>query len=246
MGILLFIQFANASISFYESNKAGNAIAALKSSLKPAATVKRDGKWQVIDATLLVPGDTVLLGSGSAIPADCRVNEGEIDVDQAALTGESLPVTFFVGDSAKMGSTVVRGEVEGTVEYTGADTFFGKTASLLIDTHEASHLQKILMRIMFVLVGLSVTLCIINFVYLLVKGVPATEALSFTIVLLVASIPLAIEIVTTTTLAIGSKNLVKHGAIVAKLSAIEGMFHSRWKALLLNFLGRVRELTFCF
>lgn len=65
MGILLFIQFTNASISFYELNKAGNAVAALKSSLKPMATCKRDGKWDVIDATFLVPGDLVLLGSGS-------------------------------------------------------------------------------------------------------------------------------------------------------------------------------------
>jgi H+-transporting ATPase len=142
--ILLLIQFANASISFYETNKAGNAIAALKSSLKPSATCKRDGEWKVIDAVGLVPGDTVLLGSGSAIPADCRVNSSEIDVDQAALTGESLPVTFYKGDSCKMGSTVVRGEVEATVEFTGSDTFFGKTAGLLQDTHERSHLQKIL------------------------------------------------------------------------------------------------------
>jgi magnesium-transporting ATPase (P-type) len=114
MAILLLIQFANASISFYESNKAGNAIAALKSSLKPTATCMRDGTWNVIDAALLVPGDTVLLASGSAVPADCRVNHSEIEVDQAALTGESLPVTFYKGDSCKMGSTVVRGEVKGT------------------------------------------------------------------------------------------------------------------------------------
>ncbi len=65
MAILLFIQFTNASISFYELNKAGNAVAALKSSLKPMATVKRNGEWSNIDATLLVPGDMVLLASGS-------------------------------------------------------------------------------------------------------------------------------------------------------------------------------------
>jgi len=112
MGILLAIQFTNASISFYETTKAGNAIAALKSSLKNTATCKRDREWKVVDAALLVPGDTVLLASGSAVPADCRVNSSEIDVDQAALTGESLPVTFYKGDSCKMGSTVVRGEVE--------------------------------------------------------------------------------------------------------------------------------------
>ena len=223
MAILLLIQFTNASISFYETTKAGDAIAALKSSLKPAATAKRDGKWQVIEATLIVPGDLVLLGSGSAIPADCRVNHGEIDVDQAALTGESLPVTFYKGDSCKMGSTVVRGEVEGTVEFTGVETFFGKTASLLTETHELSHLQIMLMRIMIVLVGLALTCCVIVLIYLCVKGETFKEALSFTVVILVASIPLAIEIVTNTTLAIGSKNLVKHGAIVAKLSAIEDL-----------------------
>jgi H+-transporting ATPase len=221
MGILLGIQFINAFISFYETTKAGDAVAALKSSLKPIATCKRDGKWQNIDGATIVPGDLVLLASGSAIPADCRINSSEIDVDQAALTGESLPVTFFKGNSCKMGSTVVRGEVEATVEFTGADTFFGKTASLLEDHHESSHLQSILLTIMFVLVSLSLVMCAINMIYLVAKGVDVEEALGFTIVLLVASIPLAIEIVTTTTLAIGSKNLAKHGAIVSKLAAIE-------------------------
>jgi H+-transporting ATPase len=223
MAILLFIQFTNASISFYETTKAGDAVAALKSSLKPTATCKRDGKWIVMDSRLLVPGDTVLLGSGSAIPADCRLNASEIDVDQAALTGESLPVTFFKFDSVKMGSTVVRGEVEATVEFTGANSFFGKTAGLLEDTHELSHLQKILLKIMLILVALSITLCLIYFIYLITQGVDFKEALSITVVILVASIPLAIEIVTTTTLAIGSKKLVHHGAIVAKLSAIEDL-----------------------
>ena len=131
MSILLFIQFANASIAYYEITKAGDAVAALKSKLQNKATVKRDGKWSNIAVREVVPGDLVLLAAGSAIPADCRVNEGQIEVDQAALTGESLPVTMFKGDSAKMGSTVSRGEQEGTVEFTGAETFFGKTASLL-------------------------------------------------------------------------------------------------------------------
>lgn len=116
MGILLGIQFLNATLGWYETTKAGDAVAALKASLKPLATAKRDGKWSTIDAGLLVPGDLVLLAAGSAVPADVLVNHGQIDVDQAALTGESLPVTMHAGDSAKMGSTVVRGETEGTVE----------------------------------------------------------------------------------------------------------------------------------
>eukprot|EP00607_Mallomonas_marina_P008991 CAMPEP_0182417028 /NCGR_PEP_ID=MMETSP1167-20130531/1463_1 /TAXON_ID=2988 /ORGANISM="Mallomonas Sp, Strain CCMP3275" /LENGTH=835 /DNA_ID=CAMNT_0024590299 /DNA_START=102 /DNA_END=2606 /DNA_ORIENTATION=+ len=222
MAILLFIQFANASISYYETTKAGDAVAALKASLKPEATVKRDGKWEIIDAAMVVPGDMVLLATGSAIPADCRINEGQIDVDQAQLTGESLPVTMYKGDSCKMGSTVVRGEVEGTVEFTGADTFFGKTASLLQGSSELSNLQKILVDITLTIVLLSTLLCTIVFVYLL-RHTDAIDALSFVVVLMVASIPLAIEIVTTTTLALGSKELANHGAIVTRLAAIEDM-----------------------
>ena len=106
------------------------------------------------------------------------MNGSEIDVDQAALTGESHPVTFYKGDSCKMGSTVVRGEVEATVEFTGIDTFFGKTASLLASTGEVSHLQKVLMSFMMILVVMSVTLCLISFIYLRVEKVPVKEALS--------------------------------------------------------------------
>jgi len=175
-----------------------------------------------LNATLVVPGDLVLLGSGSAIPADCRVNKGQIDVDQAALTGESLPVTMNQGDSCKMGSTVVRGETEATIEFTGIDTFFGKTAALLGGEVELSNMQKMLVTIVFYLVVLSLVLCIIILIYTALT-IEFKEALAFVVVLLIASIPMAIEIVTTTTLALGSKELSKHGAIVTRLAAIEDM-----------------------
>ena len=129
--ILLAIQFINATTGWYETVKAADAVAALKASLKPLATVKRDGVWNNIDAGGVVPGDLVLLASGSAVPADCIINEGQIDVDASALTGESLPITVKRGGAAQMGSTVVRGEVNGTVQHTGKDTFFGRTAMLL-------------------------------------------------------------------------------------------------------------------
>lgn len=223
MGILLMIQFVNASLGFYEIVKAGDAVAALKKSLKPLATVKRDGKWVNIDAATVVPGDLALLAAGSAVPADCFVNEGTIEVDQSALTGESLPVTMYKGSDVKMGSNVVRGEVEGTVEYTGANTFFGKTASMLQGDNEIGNLQKVLMRIMIILVILSFTLSAVVFGFLLGKHEETKKAISFTVVLIVASIPIAIEIVCTTTLALGSKELSKHGAIVTRLAAIEDM-----------------------
>ena len=129
--ILLAIQFINATIGWYETVKAADAVAALKASLKPLATVTRDGVWNNIDAGGVVPGDLVLLALGASVPADCIVNEGQIDVDASALTGESLPITVKRGGAAQMGSTVVRGEVNGTVQHTGKDTFFGRTAMLL-------------------------------------------------------------------------------------------------------------------
>lgn len=223
MGILLTIQFVNASLGYYEITKAGDAVAALKKSLKPLATVKRDGEWKNVDAGIVVPGDLVLLAAGSAIPADCIVNEGTIEVDQAALTGESLPVTMYKGSSCKMGSNVVRGEVEGTVEFTGSNTFFGKTATLLQGDDELGNLAKVLLRIVIVLTILSFVFSGIVFGYLIGNGTDLRESISFTVVLIVASIPVAIEIVCTTTLALGSKELSKHGAIVTRLAAIEDM-----------------------
>merc|ERR1719284_2259181 len=233
MCILLFINFANAGIGFYETTKAADAVDALKKSLKPKATARRDGKWQVIDGTTVVPGDMVLLASGSAMPADCRVNVKErepgsevvisqIDVDQAALTGESLPVTLYEGDKTLMGSTVVRGETEGTVEFTGVDTFFGKTTALLATTEELSNVQLLLISIVRNLTILSLVMCLMVQLYVWTI-VSFMEALSFAVVLMVASIPMAMEIVTTTTLALGSKELTKHGAIVTRLAAIEDM-----------------------
>ncbi|RNF26295.1 P-ATPase family transporter: proton [Trypanosoma conorhini] len=224
-GILLFIQFANATIGWYETTKAGDAVAALRDSLKPLATVMRDGTWQNIDAALLVPGDLVKLASGSAVPADCTINEGTIDVDEAALTGESLPVTMGVEQMPKMGSTVVRGEVDGTVQFTGQKTFFGKTA-LLLQSVEADlgNIHYVLVRVMFALTSFSFVLCVTCFGYLMGQyKMNFRDSLEFTVVLLVVSIPIAIEIVVTTTLALGSRELAKKKVIVTRLSSIEMM-----------------------
>jgi H+-transporting ATPase len=222
MFILLLIQFANGGIAFYEINKAGDAVAALKASLRPHATVKRDNIWRTVDASVLVPGDLVLLASGSHVPADCIINAGSLKLDQAQLTGESMPVSMTTMGRPLMGSTVVQGEVEATVAFTGANTFFGKTASLLGDKGEQSNLNLMLMDIMVVLVSISLTLCLAVFIYLMQRAT-VVESLEFTVVLMVASIPLAIEIVTTTTLAVGSEELSRSGAIVTRLSAIEDM-----------------------
>jgi len=221
--ILMVLQSVNGLLGFHESTKAGDAVAALKASLRPEAMVKRDATWRKINASELVPGDLVVLGAGAAVPADCRVcpNAKPIEIDQAALTGESLPVTFHAGETAKMGSTVSRGEAEAVVTATGADTFFGKTATMIKSVDEMGHFQKILLRITFFLLCISVLLVSICMIYMMAKGESFLDALAFGVVLLVASIPIAMQVVCTATMALGSSKLAEQKAIVSRLASIE-------------------------
>ncbi len=173
VGILLGIQFVTAGISFFESSKAANALAWLNISLKPLAVVKRDSWWQNMDAAGVVPGDLIILAAGSVVPADCYVNEGEIEVDQSAVTGEPLPVKLQYGDYCKMGSTVTRGETGGTVAATGQNTFSGRIAAMLqsVDNVEGSSASlKSLVGIMKVLASSPLSLCTISFIFLVIRG----------------------------------------------------------------------------
>mmetsp|Transcript_13677 Transcript_13677/g.39864 ORF Transcript_13677/g.39864 Transcript_13677/m.39864 type:complete len:972 (+) Transcript_13677:216-3131(+) len=220
--VLFILQMVNGCLAFNEANKAGNAISALKASLKPEAQVKRSGVWKNMDAALLVPGDRIALAAGASVPADARICPGQpIDIDQAALTGESLPVTFYEGNVAKMGSNVIHGEVEAIVSATGVNTFFGKTAALIQSVKEIPHFQKVLLTIMKTMVSISLVVVSICLIFLLVQKEPFLKALAFSVVLVIASIPIALPVVSTTTMAVGSKRLADQKAIVAQLASIE-------------------------
>ena len=130
--VLLSLQIINGTLGWYEDSKAADAIAALKQSAAPSANVRRDGKWVSMAARLLVSGDIVKLALGRNIPAECQVLAGKpIQVDQSAMTGESLPSTRREGNVAKMGSIVVAGEVDAVVTATGSKTAFGETAAMM-------------------------------------------------------------------------------------------------------------------
>ena len=134
----------NGLVAFIEEHKAGNAIDALKASLAPQARVVRDGKWGVVDARELVPDDTILLRLGDIVPADALLGPGEpMEIDQSALTGESLPVTKFEGDLVYQGSVIKRGEVNAVVTATGKNSFFGKAATL-VDSVDRGNFQRVL------------------------------------------------------------------------------------------------------
>lgn len=163
--VLLVLQILNGCVGFIEEKNAGNAIAALKKQLAPMCRVKRDGKWTQIESRLLVPGDLLKVKLGDIVPADAIILDGEpLQVDQAALTGESLPVTIHPGGKIKMGSAIKRGEIEAVVVATGKDTFFGKAADMMNIDDAVGRFQKVLFKITLGLLGISSVLTLIIFV----------------------------------------------------------------------------------
>ncbi|EIN08166.1 plasma-membrane proton-e [Punctularia strigosozonata HHB-11173 SS5] len=223
VGIVLLL-FINSAIGFYEERNAGNAVKALMDSLAPKAKVKRSDKWREIESSDLVPGDMISFKIGDIVPADCRLTEAiNVSIDQAALTGESLPQSKKLGDQCFSGSTCKQGEAEGVVISTGPNTFFGRAASLVgQDDDTTGHLQKILAQIgsfCLISIGLFVLLEIVilypAFHYTYRRG------LDNILVLLIGGIPIAMPTVLSVTLAVGAQQLAKHKAIVTRITAIE-------------------------
>ena len=220
--IILLLLCSNAVVGFWEEHQAGNAIAALKARLAILAKVKRDGKWQNPKASELVPGDVVRLRLGDIVPADARLLDGDpIEVDQSALTGESLPVTAKPGTAVYSGSIVRQGEIDAMVYATGTNTYFGKTAQMVQEANTVSHFQKAVLKIGDYLIVLAVALVVLILIVALFRGDKVLTTLEFCLVLLVAAIPVAMPTVLSVTMAVGARLLAKKEAIVTRLSAIE-------------------------
>ena len=220
--IILLLLVSNAVVGFWEEHQAGNAIAALKAKLAIKAKVKRDGKWITPAARELVPGDVIRVGLGDIVPADARLLAGDpVEVDQSALTGESLPATRKPGEAVFSGSIIRQGEIDAMVYATGENTYFGKTAQLVQEAHTVSHFQRAVLKIGDYLIILAVTLVVLILAVALFRGDPILSTLEFALVLLVAAIPVAMPTVLSVTMAVGARLLAKKEAIVTRLSAIE-------------------------
>ncbi|QDU64510.1 Magnesium-transporting ATPase, P-type 1 [Planctomycetes bacterium Pan216] len=231
--IIMVLLIFNAVIGFWEEFKAANALEALKKGLALKARARRDGEWSDVDAARLVPGDLIRLRLGDVIPADCKLMEGDyVSIDQAALTGESLPVNKKVGEIGFSGSIVKQGEMVALVTATGGDTFFGRTAKLVASAGAVSHFQKAVLKIGDFLIFVAVALSILLVGFELYRDIVVKDAwnyrdiiniVQFVLILVIASIPVAMPAVLSVTMALGALALSKKKAIVSKLQAIEEM-----------------------
>ena len=222
--IIMILLITNVFIDFWQESKALNALKVLKEKLAKNALVLRDGRFRIVEARSLVPGDIIKVKIGDLIPADIKLIEGDyILADQSALTGESLPASKKTGDIAYSNSVVKQGEMLGVVTNTALNTFFGKTVALVAQAQreEKSHFQKAVINIGNYLIMITVFLVAVILVTAMFRHENMLEILRFALVLTVAAIPVAMPAILSVTMAVGAMNLAKKQAVVSRLVAIE-------------------------
>ncbi len=212
----------NGLVSFVEEHQAASAIAALKQRLGGATTALRDGAWVELPVRELVPGDVIRLRLGDVVPADAQIiDDVSLDIDQSALTGESLPVERGVGGVAYSGSVVVHGEGNAVVYATAGSSFFGATAKLVQTAGTVSHFQRAVLRIGHFLIVAALVLVAATVTVSLLRGNPFLDTVQFALVVTIASIPVALPAVLSVTMAVGARKLARSHAVVSHLPAIE-------------------------
>jgi len=218
IAVLLLV---NGLVSFVQEQRGNRALALLRARLTVQARVLRDQRWRLLPAQDLVPGDVIYLRMGDISPADARLLDGALLLDQSALTGESFPVEVAKGALAYAGTVVRRGEATCEIAATAARTRFGRTAELVRTAKTVSHLQETILAIVRYLVGMDVVLVLAVLVYGLITGMPWAEITPFALILLVASVPVALPATFALATALGAQELAKQGVLVTRLSAIE-------------------------
>jgi len=218
IGVLLVF---NSVLSLVQENQANRALSLLRRRLSVQVRVLRDARWQLIPADQLAPGDVTHLRLGDLAPADIRLFDGALASDESDLTGESLPVEKSAGAVVYAGSRITRGEASGEVAATGKRTSFGKTAELVKTAKTKSHLQEIILAIVKDLVILDAVLVAALLIYAAIAHLPWSEVLPFALILLVASVPVALPATFTVATAVGALDMSRHAVLVTRLSAIE-------------------------
>ncbi len=218
VGALLVV---NAVLSFMQERRAAGVVEALRRRLQVSARILRDSSWQVLPARELVPGDIVRVRAGDIIPADLKLLAGALTVDQSALTGESKDADKKSGEVLSSGSVVRRGEGNGVVILTGAETYCGRTTQLVQEARPKLHIEAVVSKVvrwLFVIVGALLGVVV---AMSLTRGAPLLEMVPLMLVLLMSAVPVALPVMFTVSMAVGSKELATRGVLVTRLSAAE-------------------------
>ncbi len=234
--VIAAVVVLNALIGFFQEGKAERALQAIRHLLAPRATVLRDGRLHDIDAAGLVPGDVVLLASGDSLPADVRLLKARnLQVDESALTGESVPVAKHtapvdaaaaIGDRLSMGyagTLVTQGQARGVVVATGAATEIGRIGRMLetVEPGTTPLLRRMAVFGRHLTVVILGTAALLFFFGTFVRGMPAGDMFMAAVGLAVAAIPEGLPAILTITLAIGVQRMARRHALIRRLPAVE-------------------------
>ncbi|MDE2343834.1 MAG: plasma-membrane proton-efflux P-type ATPase [Betaproteobacteria bacterium] len=221
MAIALVLLVVNAVLSFAQEQKANRAVDALRQRLQVMARVLRDGQWATLPAQEVVAGDILRIRAGDFVPADLRVTDGVLQVDESALTGESHDVEKNPDDLLYSGSVVRLGEATAVATATGPRTWFGKTAQLVETAHPQLHVEHVISLVVRGLVALVVVLLALALAVAVYQHQPLLHLLPVALAVLMNAIPVALPVMFTVSMALGSLELTRQGVLITQLSAIE-------------------------
>ena len=218
IGIILFVIL----MGFLQEYRAEKAMEALKKFVQPLTRVHREGTLKEIPSSEVVPGDILMLESGDMIPADALVMEMVgLRIEEAALTGESMPVSKEKNDMIFAGTQIVHGKCSALVVSTGMGTKLGEIAGLVQQDEETTPLQEKIAKLTRTLAIIALIASLVTLVTGVSKGAPVAEMLLIAIALAVAAVPEGLPLTMTITLASGMRHMAKHNAIIRKMLGVE-------------------------
>jgi Mg2+-importing ATPase len=235
--LIFFFLFLSVLIAIWQDFRANKLTEKLLHYFKNYTFVKRNNSWQKIFAENLVPGDIVKVNAGYLVPADIKILKAEDAlIDESIITGESEPIiksekfienpkNVIPSNIALMGTTLIKGEIEGIVFATGKNSYFGKIAKKTLEIPKETAYKKMLddfaKKISYVAIFIALFVILINF--LKPEPVNLTEIVIFAIVLTIAAVPEFLPAMTVLTLSLASLRLAKNGLLIKRLSAIEDL-----------------------
>ncbi|MES1169123.1 MAG: HAD-IC family P-type ATPase, partial [Leifsonia sp.] len=220
-GVVAVLLLFNAGLGYVQESRARTTLDALKNRLAPTASARRDGVWTVLPATELVVDDLVTLSLGSVVPADVRLVDGGVLVDQSMLTGESIATEAGPGDAAFAGALIRRGEATALVTAIGSDTRFGQGAELVRTAHVESTEQKAIFRVVRNLALFNGALTVLLTVYAVILHLSIVEIEPLVLVALLASIPVALPSMFTLAATVGARQLGNQGVLPTRLTSLD-------------------------